>query len=161
MQNDFITGTLHNPDAVAIVPKVKELIAKSEYTLFTRDTHYSNYLQTSEGEKLPIVHCLKGTHGWQIVDGLEEAARKKYYLDKDTFGTIEWLNTPVVAEANPITLVGTCTDVCVITNALILKTLFPSKQIRVKANACAGLSPKLHINALSVMESCQIDVEYD
>lgn len=156
MQNDFITGSLGTPEAQAIVPNVKKKIeeykARDDDIIFTRDTHYDDYLETSEGKHLPIKHCIYGTLGWQIADGLEvENCR---YIDKPTFGWTHWGHN-IFEE---VELVGLCTDICVVSNALILKAHFPEINITVDASCCAGVTPEKHKAALEVMKSCQINV---
>ena len=128
MQNDFITGTLGSKEAQAIVPnvkaKIKEYADRGDRIIFTRDTHGENYLETPEGKKLPVKHCVKGTDGWQIVPGLE--IENCEYIDKPTFG---WLNWDGFAEDDKIELIGVCTDICVVSNAIILKAKYPETVI--------------------------------
>lgn len=154
MQNDFIDGSLGTPEAQKIVPAVRQKIAayaaNGNEIIFTRDTHTTDYLHTPEGRMLPVVHCVKDTHGWQIADGLEVEGAK--IIDKPSFGWTGW------GEMNfaEIELVGLCTDICVVSNALILKALFPEATIRVDANCCAGVTPESHRAALLTMKMCQI-----
>ena len=162
MQNDFIDGSLGTKEAVAIVPKVREKIQQFNGTvLFTRDTHGPNYLQTQEGRNLPVEHCIKGTDGWQISLELD-ALRKTEPIDKVTFGSAE-LGFKL-AEMNAeepigcITLIGLCTDICVISNAMIVKAFLPEVPVRVDAACCAGVTPESHENALAAMKCCQIDI---
>ena len=162
MQNDFIDGALGTKEAVAIVPKVREKIQQFNGTvLFTRDTHGPNYLQTQEGRNLPVEHCIKGTDGWQISLELD-ALRKTEPIDKVTFGSAE-LGFKL-AEMNAeepigsITLVGLCTDICVISNAMIVKAFLPEVPVRVDASCCAGVTPESHENALAAMKCCQIEI---
>ena len=162
MQNDFIDGALGTKEAVAIVPKVREKIQQFNGTvLFTRDTHGPNYLQTQEGRNLPVEHCIKGTEGWQICLELD-ALRKTEPIDKVTFGSAE-LGFKL-AEMNAeepigsITLVGLCTDICVISNAMIVKAFLPEVPVRVDASCCAGVTPESHENALAAMKCCQIEI---
>ncbi len=156
MQNDFITGPLGTKEAQAIAgnvkKKIEEYAARKDEIIFTRDTHYDNYLETSEGRQLPVVHCIEGTEGWQIVDGLE--VRDCIFIDKNTFGWTGW-NEMFFDE---IELVGVCTDICVVSNALILKAFFPEASITVDATCCAGVTPETHEAALTTMESCQIKI---
>lgn len=156
MQNDFIDMALGTPEAVAIVPRVKAKI--TEYAqngheiIFTRDTHGEDYLQTPEGQKLPVEHCIKGTMGWQIADGLYvEGAR---IIDKPNFGWPHW-DEERLEEAE---LVGLCTDICVVSNALIIKAMFPEAIVKVDSACCAGVTPESHNAALLTMKMCQIDV---
>lgn len=168
MQNDFIDGSLGNPEAQAIIPNVKKKINKyvgnGNPIIFTRDTHFSNYLNTSEGEKLPIKHCINNTHGWQI--GIEITPGHYEIIDKCSFGYIGWKSyidhyvagTKEYEKTWTIELIGLDTDVCVISNALIIKTLYPEVNITVDASCCAGSTPEKHKAALEVMKSCQINV---
>ena len=154
MQNDFIDGTLGTAEAEAIVPNVVDRIKNfNGLVLATRDTHGENYLETPEGKKLPVKHCVKGTDGWQIVPGLE--TENCEYIDKPTFG---WLNWDGFAEDDKIELIGVCTDICVVSNAIILKAKYPEAVISVDADCCAGVTPEKHKAALETMKSCQIDV---
>ena len=162
MQNDFIDGALGTKEAVAIVPKVREKIQQFNGTvLFTRDTHGPNYLQTQEGRNLPVEHCVKDTDGWQIRLELD-ALRKTEPIDKVTFGSAE-LGFKL-AEMNAeepigsITLIGLCTDICVISNAMIVKAFLPEVPVRVDASCCAGVTPESHENALAAMKCCQIEI---
>ena len=162
MQNDFIDGALGTKEAVSIVPKVEEKIRSFEgKVLFTRDTHEENYMQTQEGRLLPVPHCIKGSDGWQIRPELE-ALRKGAAIDKPTFGsTALGQLLKEENETNPIeeiTLTGLCTDICVISNALLIKAFLPETPIKVDASCCAGVTPQSHSNALSAMKSCQIEV---
>lgn len=156
MQNDFIDMALGTPEAQAIVPRVKAKIEayleNGDEVLFTRDTHGEDYLDTPEGQKLPVVHCVKGTAGWQIADGLyHEGCR---IIDKPNFGWPHWDREAFEA----VELVGLCTDICVVSNALILKAQHPSVPIAVDASCCAGVTPASHEAALGTMRMCQIDV---
>jgi len=162
MQNDFIDGALGTTEAVAIVPNVRKKISEfNGKVLFTRDTHYENYLDTQEGKNLPIKHCIKDTKGWQIRSELDEL-RKTTPIDKLTFGSSEL--GAMLQEINEedgissITFIGLCTDICVISNAMIAKAFLPEVPIIVDANCCAGVSVESHENALRAMEICQIKV---
>lgn len=156
MQNDFISGSLGTPEAQAIVPNVKKKIeeykARGDEIIFTRDTHQSNYLETNEGKHLPVEHCIEGTHSWQIAEGLE--VPNCSYIDKPTFGWMHWDNH----DFEEIELVGLCTDICVVSNAMILKATFPEINITVDASCCAGVTPESHKAALTTMKMCQINV---
>ncbi len=156
MQNDFVTGSLGTKEAQAIVPNVKkkiqEYVNRGDQIIFTRDTHYSNYLETQEGKMLPVEHCIYDTEGWEIVDELE--VMNCIYVNKTSFGWDGWLKL----NYEEIELIGVCTDICVISNALILKAQFPEVKITVDASCCAGVTPGLHEAALKVMKSCQINV---
>ena len=169
MQNDFLTGALANPDAVNIIPSVLEEIKKADYVMYTRDTHGENYLETQEGKNLPGPHCVEGTHGWQIVDELDPhniADIKMWHIvNKPTFGDVNiWMDMYFAdlvnwnGEGVEVTFCGTCTDICVVSNAMIVKSLYPELVVNVKADACAGLTPEKHKAALDVMSSCQINI---
>lgn len=150
--------------AEAIVPNIIKEMDASDFIIFTRDTHYENYLQTSEGKKLPIKHCIKGSEGWNVISALVNHANQMdkvnhyAYVDKETFGYSDWKLIEGINGYDEIELVGTCTDICVVSNALILKALYPDTNIIVKASACAGLTKEKHEAALETMRSCQIDV---
>ncbi len=163
MQNDFVTGSLANPAAEAIIPFIKAEIESDKYgaVIFTKDTHYKGYLETQEGKNLPIKHCIYGTPGWRIVDDLTRPLLAPYVIEKNSFGYVEWGDDLGDVEDGELVLVGTCTDICVISNALILKALYPDAQITVLAKGCAGLTPEKHAAALEVMKSCQINVVED
>lgn len=156
MQNDFIDGSLGTEEAVDIVENVKKKIEEyknnGDEIIFTRDTHGEDYLNTSEGKKLPVKHCIKGTNGWKIRDGLY--CDGAIIIDKPSFGYTHW------DEYNfeEIELVGLCTDICVASNALILKALFPEISISVNSKCCAGVTVESHEAALKTMEMCQINV---
>ena len=162
MQNDFVTGALANPAAQAIVPKIAKKIEqyekKGHRIIFTRDTHDSNYLNTPEGKNLPIPHCIFGTSGWCVVDELNNPEHK--HINKPTFGYKYWEYEIYDGNGDieDIELVGTCTDICVLSNALLLKTDYPNIPISVDSSCCAGLTPEKHEAALEVMRSCQINV---
>ncbi|MGN0447722.1 MAG: cysteine hydrolase family protein [Acutalibacteraceae bacterium] len=156
MQNDFIDGALGTKEAEAIVENVKSKInsykENNGRVIFTRDTHGSNYLDTPEGKKLPVTHCVKDTKGWEIADGLYFDGCE--VIDKPSFGFTGWDKYSF----DEIELIGLCTDICVVSNALILKALFPESDISVDASCCAGVTPESHKAALLTMKMCQIDV---
>lgn len=156
MQNDFIDGSLGTKEAQAIVENVKKKIGeykeRGDEIIFTRDTHGEDYLDTPEGKKLPVEHCIHGTKGWEIAEGLEVPGCT--CIDKPTFGWTHW-NERTFEE---IELVGLCTDICVVSNALILKAMFPDVEITVDAGCCAGVTPETHQAALETMKMCQIRV---
>ncbi len=160
MQNDFISGTLGSSAAEAIVPAVKKKIEGfNGKVIFTRDTHTADYLTTQEGRNLPVEHCIKDTAGWQICDELVPFAGDNVY-DKISFGS---MGLPgVLADMNEnideIVLCGLCTDICVISNAMILKAAFPEIKITVDAACCAGVSEESHNTALSAMKAVQINI---
>ena len=150
--------------AAAIIPAVVEKIKGFEGEIFaTLDTHYENYLETAEGKKLPVAHCIKGTDGWALNGEVKAALEEKGYaaVEKITFGSVdlpEKLRAAAGEERFTIELIGLCTDICVVSNALILKASFPEAPITVDSSCCAGVTPKLHEAALDVMRSCQIEV---
>ena len=156
MQNDFIDGALGTAEAVAIVPKVKDKIARylknGDEVIFTRDTHGEDYLKTPEGQKLPVPHCIKGTPGWEIADGLYAAGCR--VIDKPNFGWPYWDKENLF----DVELVGLCTDICVVSNALIIKATFPAAQVKVDSACCAGVTPESHEAALKTMQMCQVEV---
>lgn len=158
MQNDFITGPLGTPEARAIVPKVKDKIDEYRKSggliVFTRDTHRKDYLETNEGKRLPVEHCIAMTSGWKIVDGL--SLRGDLFVNKRAFGYTGWED--FLYDSTEIELVGVCTDICVVSNALIVKASFPEINVTVDASCCAGTTPENHKAALQVMKSCQINV---
>ena len=169
MQNDFLTGALANPDAVSIIPSVLDEIKSADYVMYTRDTHGENYLETQEGKNLPVPHCVVGTHGWQIVDDLDPHnitdIKMWHIVNKPTFGDVNiWMDMYFADLVNwngedvEVTFCGTCTDICVVSNAMIVKSLYPELVVNVKADACAGLTPEKHQSALDVMSSCQINI---
>lgn len=157
MQKDFVNGALGTKEAESIVENVKNKI--NEYSenrdkiIFTRDTHFDNYLETNEGKYLPVKHCIKDSDGWKIVDGLEVDAA--IYIDKPTFGYTKWSEYDL---GNEIEIIGLCTDICVVSNALIIKALYPEANITVDSNCCAGVTPETHEAALKTMKMCQINV---
>jgi len=159
MQNDFIDGALGTTEAVAIVPYVKEKIEKFEgKVLFTRDTHEIDYLSTQEGRNLPVEHCIKGTNGWQIRSELD-ILRKTEAIDKPTFGSTALVHLLQKAnDVEAVELIGLCTDICVISNAMLIKAAFPEVPVTVDAKCCAGVTPQSHQNALDAMKMCQIRV---
>ena len=164
MQKDFVDGALGTKEAAAIVPAAAEKIRGFEGDVFvTYDTHFENYLDTAEGKKLPVPHCIYGTPGWELDAQIGEVIEEipHYKLQKYTFGstTLPHLMTEVAdGEDFSIELIGLCTDICVVSNALILKAHFPEAPISVDASCCAGVTPALHEAALATMKSCQIDV---
>lgn len=159
MQVDFISGSLGSEQARSIVPAVVEKVKGFDGTvIFTRDTHGKEYLQTQEGRKLPVLHCVKNTAGWQICEELLPYVST--VVDKETFGSI---SLPNVLErfgaVDEIELCGLCTDICVISNAMILKAAFPEAKVLVDSKACAGVTNESHETALSAMRAVQIDVK--
>lgn len=167
MQNDFVTGALGTQEAVNIVPRVAARVAagadQGETILFTRDTHEENYLETREGRALPVLHCVRGTEGWEIIPQLRGYVTGFAPVDKPTFGSTTLAQMlSAINQGTPvekITLIGLCTDICVISNALLLKAFLPETEIVVDASCCAGVTPESHQNALAAMKVCQLTVE--
>ena len=163
MQNDFIDGSLGTKEAEAIVDKVADKIRGFDgEVVFTRDTHMPEYLETQEGRRLPVVHCVKESAGWRIREGLE-AIRPCTVIDKPTFGSSELgvllAQRDQDEKIGSITVIGLCTDICVISNALLIKAFLPETPIVVDAACCAGVTPESHRNALEAMKMCQIAIE--
>lgn len=179
MQNDFCTGALKNDDAVAVIPFIKAQIEHARKTdtkiIYTRDTHGSNYMETIEGKYLPVPHCIRNTKGWEIVDELAPKGNVLVYnpgvpaklsdavldatiINKTHFGFDEWKK--FIPEDSEVTMVGTCTDVCVVSNSLAIKAI-EGVEVTVLAEGCAGLTKEKHEHALDVMASCQCRVIYD
>lgn len=156
MQNDFIDGSLGTAEAVAIVDnvkaKIKEYADRGDQIIFTRDTHQEDYMETNEGKHLPVVHCIEGTDGWQIRDGLY--AEGAEIINKPSFGYTGWNDYSF----EEVELIGLCTDICVVSNALIIKALFPEIKVSVDSSCCAGVTPESHDAALKTMQMCQIEV---
>ncbi len=162
MQKDFVDGALGTPEAVAILPAVCEYIRDfSGDIVVTMDTHGENYMETAEGEKLPVPHCIKGTPGWEIHAKVKEALSEKSHtvVEKGTFGSVHLPEIIGEDYEGEIILLGLCTDICVVSNALLLKAHFPENKIAVVASCCAGVTPESHKAALSTMASCQIEVQ--
>ena len=163
MQKDFIDGALGTAEAQAIVDNVVREIGKypAGDVIATQDTHPDNYLQTQEGRKLPVVHCVKGTPGWELDGRISAALGAAEVIDKPTFGSrvlAERLAAMGSTEELDITLVGLCTDICVVSNALLIKAFLPETPVRVIASCCAGVTPASHQAALDTMAMCQIEV---
>ncbi len=169
MQNDFIDGALGTKEAAAIVPKVVEKIRNFDgRVLYTRDTHEEDYLDTQEGKSLPTAHCIKGTKGWELHPEIDKLCREDA-IDKPTFGSTilggmlrnmnEEYKLRAMGGLESITFVGLCTDICVISNALLAKAFVPEVPIIVDASCCAGVTPDSHKNALEAMKMCQIVCE--
>ena len=163
MQNDFNDGSLGTQEAQEIVKNVVNKIGKyePENIYATRDTHFEDYLNTSEGKNLPIVHCVKDTYGWQIREEVAEAMGDVKIIDKPSFGSTDLADVIFARnDKNPveIELVGLCTDICVVSNALLLKAKMPEVKISVDPSCCAGVTPKTHEAALETMKMCQINI---
>jgi len=173
MQNDFIDGPLGTPEAVAIVDEVVKRIEDSynELILFTKDTHQEDYLETPEGKKLPVVHCVEGTQGWETNERIlqawknnESTIRLPELVDntfnKPVFGSVDLVDflKSYLEQIDEIELIGVCTDICVTSNAIMIKNTLPDTKISVNAGCCAGVTPQSHREALNVMNMCQIDI---
>ncbi|MEE1153654.1 MAG: isochorismatase family cysteine hydrolase [Acutalibacteraceae bacterium] len=164
MQKDFVNGNLGSEMAEAIVPNVVNKIESFNGDIIaTYDTHFENYMETTEGKKLPVPHCIKGTNGWKLDSNVQIALDKKGFtaVEKNTFGSID---LPKIISDNynvnniEIELVGLCTDICVVSNALLLKANFPEIPITVDASCCAGVSVETHNSAIATMRCCQINI---
>ena len=163
MQNDFVTDALGTPEAVAIVPhvvgKVVEAVNAGDTIVFTQDTHGENYMDTQEGRNLPVPHCIDGSEGWAIIPQLQEYTEGRLCLKKPTFGSTDLARYAVEGGFEEIELIGLCTDICVISNAMLLKAALPEVPISVDSVCCAGVTPTSHSNALEAMKMCQIIVK--
>ncbi len=164
MQKDFIDGSLGTQEAQSIVKKVTEKIGcyRKEDVYATRDTHQENYLETSEGKHLPVRHCIEGSAGWELHPDIEDALSGASIINKPTFGSAvlaDLLQEENQKEELEIEIVGLCTDICVVSNALLLKALMPEIRIAVDASCCAGVTPESHEAALTTMKMCQIEIE--
>jgi len=172
MQNDFIDGSLGTAEAVSIVDAVVKRIegSKGELILFTKDTHQSDYLDTPEGKKLPVVHCVKNTDGWQINEGVQNAWQNnkntiriaelpQNTFMKPVFGSVDLVDflKSRISEISEVEILGLCTDICVISNAIMIKNSMPNVKISVNVECCAGVTPQSHIEAINVMKMCHID----
>lgn len=168
MQNDFVDGSLGTKEAEAIVENVKAKIRSYSPgdVFFTRDTHQPDYLETQEGKNLPVEHCIEGTKGWQIRDDLADLVPDAKVFDKPTFGSLDLAEEVKAiafeeggAENVEVEIIGLCTDICVVSNALLLKANLPEMKISVDAACCAGVTPESHLAALTTMKMCQVQVE--
>ena len=164
MQNDFIDGALGTPEAQKIVPVVVEKIKGWTGEIYaTMDTHQPDYLTTQEGRNLPVTHCIEGTPGWEIAPAIREALTNVTCLTKPTFGSRSLAETLAIVNQNQpieeIVLIGLCTDICVISNAMVLKAFLPEVLITVDASCCAGVTPESHRAALDTMKMCQIQIQ--
>ena len=164
IQKDFVDGALGTAEACAIVDNAVKKIQDFDGKIFvTFDTHFENYMDTAEGKKLPVPHCIKGTDGWKLNDKISAALHNKgcTAVEKLTFGSIELpalIKEYVGDDDFSVELIGLCTDICVVSNALILKANFPEKEISVDSSCCAGVTPESHNAALTTMKMCQINV---
>ena len=156
MQNDFIDGSLGTAEAVNIVgnvaSKIQEYKSRGDEIIFTRDTHHENYMETNEGKHLPVVHCIEGTKGWEIREELDTEGAK--IINKPSFGYTGWKDF----DFEEVELVGLCTDICVVSNALMIKAQFPEIKVSVDASCCAGVTPESHEAALKTMQMCQVEI---
>jgi nicotinamidase-related amidase len=165
MQKDFVDGALGTPEAVGIVPTVCEKIKSFTGPIFvTYDTHFENYMDTAEGKKLPVPHCIRGTEGWKLDPAVEKALEGRDFtpVEKLTFGSTalpELVRVAAAGEEFSLELIGLCTDICVVSNALLLKANFPETPIAVDPACCAGVTPASHEAALTTMAFCQIGIE--
>lgn len=163
MQKDFVDGALGTKEAQEIVDNVVNKIKNAKECgkdiVFTKDTHYQDYLMTQEGRKLPVAHCIKGTEGWELVDALKELSQGYEVLEKPTFGSTALAHLVGKNQYEEIELIGLCTDICVISNAMLLKAALPEARISVDASCCAGVTVQSHKNALETMKMCQIEVK--
>ncbi|WP_302609937.1 cysteine hydrolase family protein [uncultured Mitsuokella sp.] len=161
MQNDFIDGALGTKEAQVMLP---HLVAKLErekdaLLIFTQDTHSKNYMETQEGRNLPVPHCIKPEKGWEIAPSLQPFVKKAAaVIEKPAFGSLELPKAVAKLQPDEVELVGLCTDICVISNAMILKAAFPELPAAVDASCCAGVTPASHDNALQAMKMCQVDI---
>lgn len=162
MQNDFIDGSLGSTEAKKIVPnvinKIKEYEDTNQLIYYTKDTHFNDYLQTPEGKKLPVEHCIKGTDGWNIPKDILRS--NDNVIEKYTFGAVDLFEElKKINNLESIELIGLCTDICVVSNALLAKAYFPNIQITVDSTCCAGVTPESHNKAIDTMKMCQIDIK--
>jgi nicotinamidase-related amidase len=166
LQNDFIDGALGTKEAEAIVPaaaaRIREWREDGAEIFATLDTHEENYAETQEGKRLPVAHCIRGTEGWKLNPVIREALGDCILVEKPTFGSIrlpELIREKIGdGKGATIELIGLCTDICVVSNALLLKAAFPEATIQVSSGYCAGVTPEKHKAALETMASCQIDI---
>ena len=163
MQNDFVTGSLGTKEACAITEKVRQKIvswtAEGGEVVFTRDTHGENYLETQEGRKLPITHCIRGSEGWEIIPQLQPFAGDSRIFDKPAFGSVELAEYIRGGGYEAVEMIGACTDICVVPNALLDKAYVPELPVSVDASCCAGVTLESHHAALCTMRMCQILVK--
>ncbi|MDR0890134.1 MAG: cysteine hydrolase [Oscillospiraceae bacterium] len=161
MQHDFVYGALGTQEAQAIVPAVNAKIRAAQRVIFTLDTHEKDYLQTREGAMLPVAHCIKGTQGHALISDMPQPAGSEQ-IEKPSFGSVELAQRVkdlfAAGELDAVELIGVCTDICVVSNALLIKAFCPELPISVDASCCAGVTPQKHEAALETMRSCQIQV---
>lgn len=163
MQKDFVDGSLGTPEAQAIVDKVVEKVKSykesGDQVIFTMDTHEANYLETAEGKNLPVEHCIKETAGWKLIPQLRPLTADTKIVQKPTFGSTQLSYLVAIGDYDEIELIGLCTDICVISNALLLKATVPETPISVDSSCCAGVTPESHERALEAMKMCQIIIK--
>ena len=161
MQKDFIDGALGTAEAVAIVPavidRIKEYETSGSMIIYTKDTHLENYMDTREGRHLPVPHCIKGTEGHDIP--AEILRGHDLIIEKPTFGSVQLVDYLAGVDFDEVALIGLCTDICVVSNALLIKARFPEREVSVSASCCAGVTPATHEAALTTMKMCQINVK--
>ena len=162
MQNDFVTGCLGTEEASEITPAIAKYVQDFDgEVIFTRDTHHEDYMDTQEGKKLPVLHCLEGTDGWQIVPQLRGFSANEHrcrIFDKPTFGSTQLAQFVSENAPEEVQLVGVCTGICVLSNAVLIKAFSPEIPVKVIANLCACVTPESHETALKAMETCQIEI---
>lgn len=167
VQNDFVDGVLGSPEAVTAMKSIIDRlmqVRKEDFVIFTRDTHGEHYLDTQEGKNLPVPHCIYRTEGWQIADFVDDIVlhEQRMYINKPIFGSYNLINAIAdqidMTSVDEVELFGFCTDICVISNALMIKSAFPEVKVKVNAECCAGVTPAKHEAALEVMRSCQIEI---
>ena len=165
MKKDFLDGALGTAEAQDIAPAVVAKITNFDGDIYaTLDTHSADYMNTNEGKNLPVVHCIEGTDGWELDENIKSALTKRGYtpVKKPTFGSVvlpKMIKDKYDVNNIEIELIGVCTDICVVSNALILKANFPEINISVDSMCCAGVTPELHNSALNTMKSCQIVIK--
>jgi nicotinamidase-related amidase len=161
MQNDFIDGSLGTAEAVAIVPavinKIKQYEDDGNLIIYTKDTHFDDYLDSREGRNLPVMHCIKGTSGHDIPADILRS--HKTVFEKLTFGSVELISYLESLEFDSVELIGLCTDICVVSNALMVKAHFPEIEVSVDSSCCAGVTPETHEAAITTMKMCQINIK--
>lgn len=161
MQRDFIEGALGTPEAVAIVPavieKIKEYENSGDLIIYTKDTHREDYMNTREGRHLPVPHCIKGTAGHDIPD--EILRGHDLIFEKPTFGSLELSDYLENIDFDEVELIGICTDICVVSNAMLIKARFPEREVSVDPSCCAGVTPETHEAAITTMKMCQINIK--
>ncbi|MBY0759854.1 MULTISPECIES: cysteine hydrolase family protein [Sellimonas] len=164
IQNDFVTGSLGTKEAQEIVQNARKKIESYEQDnkeiVFTRDTHEENYLMTQEGRNLPVKHCIRGTEGWEIIPELQEYTKGRRIFDKPSFGSIDLASYIRDGGYDRVEFIGLCTDICVVSNALLVKAYVPEITVAADASCCAGVTPQSHDSALCTMKMCQIEINY-